>query len=57
MKVKVVVYESEADNSGKNHSTSTRSPVQTQETGVLYIGISSLAIVSIAIFFYFGFVV
>ena len=31
-KVKVVVYESEADNSGKNHSTSTRSPVQTQET-------------------------
>ena len=30
--VKVVVYESEADNSGKNHSTSTRSPVQTQET-------------------------
>ena len=31
-KVKVVVYESEADNSGKNNSTSTRSPVQTQET-------------------------
>ena len=31
-KVKVVVYESEADNSGKNHSTSTRNPVQTQET-------------------------
>ena len=32
-KVKVVVYESEADNSAKkNHSTSTRSPVQTQET-------------------------
>ena len=31
-KVKVVVYESEADNSGKNHSVSTRSPVQTQET-------------------------
>ena len=31
-KVKVVVYQSEADNSGKNHSTSTRSPVQTQET-------------------------
>ena len=31
-KVKVVVYESEADNSGKNHSTSTGSPVQTQET-------------------------
>ena len=30
-KVKVVVYESEADNSGKNHSTSTRNPVQTQE--------------------------
>ena len=30
-KVKVVVYESEADNSGKNHS-STRNPVQTQET-------------------------
>ena len=29
MKVKVVVYESEADNSGKNLSTSTRSPVQT----------------------------
>ena len=26
-KVKVVVYESEADNSGKNHSTSTRNPV------------------------------
>ena len=31
-KVKVVVYESEADNSGKNHSNSTRNPVQTQET-------------------------
>ena len=31
-KVKVIVYESEADNSGKNHSTSTRNPVQTQET-------------------------
>ena len=31
-KVKVVVYESEADNSVKNNSTSTRSPVQTQET-------------------------
>ena len=31
-KVKVVVYESEADNSGKNHSISTRNPVQTQET-------------------------
>ena len=31
-KVKVVVYESEADNSGKNHSVSTRNPVQTQET-------------------------
>ena len=31
-KVKVVVYESKADNSGKNHSTSTRNPVQTQET-------------------------
>ena len=31
-KVKVVVYESETDNSGKNNSTSTRSPVQTQET-------------------------
>ena len=31
-KVQVVVYESEADNSGKNHSTSTRNPVQTQET-------------------------
>ena len=31
-KVKVVVYESEVDNSGKNHSTSTRNPVQTQET-------------------------
>ena len=31
-KVKVVVCESEADNSAKNHSTSTRSPVQTQET-------------------------
>ena len=31
-KVKVIVYESEADNSGKNHSTSTRSAVQTQET-------------------------
>ena len=31
-KDKVVVYESEVDNSGKNHSTSTRSPVQTQET-------------------------
>ena len=31
-KVKVVVYESEADNSGKNHSTSTLNPVQTQET-------------------------
>ena len=31
-KVKVVVYENEADNSGKNHSTSTRNPVQTQET-------------------------
>ena len=31
-KVKVVVYESEANNSGKNHSTSTRKPVQTQET-------------------------
>ena len=28
-KVKVVVYESEADNSGKNHY---RNPVQTQET-------------------------
>ena len=26
-KVKVVVYESEEDNSGKNHSTSTRNPV------------------------------
>ena len=31
-KVKVVVYESEADNSRKNHSTSTRSPVHTKET-------------------------
>ena len=31
-KVKVVVYKSEADNSGKKHSTSTRNPVQTQET-------------------------
>ena len=31
-KVKVAVYESEADNSGKNHSTTTRNPVQTQET-------------------------
>ena len=31
-KVNVVVYESEANNSAKNHSTSTRSPVQTQET-------------------------
>ena len=31
-KVKVVLYESEADNSGKNHSTSTRNPTQTQET-------------------------
>ena len=31
-KVKVVVYENEADNSGKKHSTSTRNPVQTQET-------------------------
>ena len=31
-KVKVVVYESEADDSGKNHSTSTRNPVQTHET-------------------------
>ena len=31
-KVKVVVYENEADNSGKNHSTSTRNPIQTQET-------------------------
>ena len=31
-KVKVVLYESEADNSGKNHSTSTRNPIQTQET-------------------------
>ena len=31
-KVKVVVYESEADNSATNHSTSTRSPLQTQET-------------------------
>ena len=31
-KVKVVVFESEADNSGKNHSTSTRNPVETQET-------------------------
>ena len=30
--VKVVVCESEADNSGKNHSTSTRNPVQKQET-------------------------
>ena len=26
-KVKVVVYKSEEDNSGKNHSTSTRNPV------------------------------
>ena len=31
-RVKVVVYESEADKSGKNHSTSTHNPVQTQET-------------------------
>ena len=31
-KVKVVVYESEADDCGKNHSTSTRNPVQTHET-------------------------
>ena len=31
-KVKIVVCESEAGNSGKNHLTSTRNPVQTQET-------------------------
>ena len=31
-KLAVVVYVSEADNFGKNHSTSTRNPVQTQET-------------------------
>ena len=31
-KVKVVVYDSEADNSGNNHSNSARNPVQTQET-------------------------
>ena len=31
-KVTVVVYESKAENPGKNHSTSTCNPVQTQET-------------------------
>ena len=31
-KVKVVVYKRKADNSGKNHSTSTLNPVQAQET-------------------------